>query len=237
MTHPAAATPDVSRTVDGLRMRGVGFGYGTTPVLSGVDFEAIRGTSTAIMGASGSGKSTLLQVLAGMLRPQEGVVEVGDLRLSDLPERRRNQVRLRHFGFVFQFGELLPELSLLENVELPLLFLGSSRRESAQRAANALDEVGLVQQRNRRLHEVSGGQQQRAALARALVHDPSVLLADEPTGSLDEATAGQVLDLVLASAERHRAAVVLVTHARAVAQRCDRTFQLESGSLRPLAHT
>ncbi len=203
-------------------------------MLRDVHLELNAGTSTAIMGPSGSGKSTLLQILAGMLTPTGGTVEVQGQDFSGLNEARRNRLRLKRFGFVFQFGELLPELTLVENVELPLLFLGVMRREATKRALQALHDVGLGDQSGRLLHQVSGGQQQRAALARAVVHQPSIVLADEPTGSLDEAAADQVLDVVLASARDRNAAVVLVTHSRDVARRCDRALTLESGSLRRL---
>jgi putative ABC transport system ATP-binding protein len=217
-----------------LGARGLAFSYGATAVLHDVHLELNAGTSTAIMGPSGSGKSTLLQILAGMLTPTSGTVEVEGQDFSTLREARRNSLRLKEFGFVFQFGELLPELTLVENVELPLLFLGVSRREATKRALEALADVGLSEQARRFLHQVSGGQQQRAAIARAIVHRPSVILADEPTGSLDETSADQVLNLVLASASDYKAAVVLVTHSREVAQRCDRALTLETGTLRRL---
>ena len=231
LSHEVSEVPRLKMV---LGARGLAFSYGATAVLHDVHLELNAGTSTAIMGPSGSGKSTLLQILAGMLTPTSGTVEVEGQDFSTLREARRNSLRLKEFGFVFQFGELLPELTLVENVELPLLFLGVSRREATKRALEALADVGLSEQARRFLHQVSGGQQQRAAIARAIVHRPSVILADEPTGSLDETSADQVLNLVLASASDYKAAVVLVTHSREVAQRCDRALTLETGTLRRL---
>lgn len=209
----------------------VSFAYGDVPVLSDVNLELAPGSSTAIMGASGSGKSTLLQVLAGMLVPSGGTVTLADEKFSGLSERRRNKIRLRQFGFVFQFGELLPELTLVENVELPLLFMGAPRSQSREVAAETLAAVGLSNEERRYVTQVSGGQQQRAAIARALVHRPSILLADEPTGSLDEVAADDVLGQLLGIGPAYGAAVVLVTHSPTVAKRCARVFTLRHGTL------
>lgn len=214
-----------------LRAQRVSFAYGDVPVLSDVNLELAPGSSTAIMGASGSGKSTLLQVLAGMLVPSGGSVSLADEEFSGLSERRRNKIRLRQFGFVFQFGELLPELTLAENVELPLLFMGAPRSRSRVVAADMLASVGLSNEERRYVTQVSGGQQQRAAIARALAHRPSILLADEPTGSLDEVAADDVLGQLLGMGPAYGAAVVLVTHSPAVANRCARVFTLRHGTL------
>lgn len=215
----------------GLRARQLSFSYGTETVLDEVELSVAPGSSVAIMGASGSGKSTLLQLLAGILQPSSGEVTLGEQAFSSLPERQRSGVRLREFGFVFQFGELLPELTLRENVELPLLFLGQRRADARTAAAELLSTVGLSKEMNRYVHQVSGGQQQRAALARALVHRPAFVLADEPTGSLDEETASEVLDLLLGVAPEYGGSVVVVTHAPAVARRCTQVLVLRRGRL------
>lgn len=214
-----------------LRARAVSFAYGDVAVLAGVDFEARRGTSTAIMGRSGSGKSTLLQVLAGLLAPTAGDVEVDGQPLRGLRHGRRDDLRLHKIGFVFQFGELLPELTIAENVELPLLLLGISRKGSKAASVGALEEVGIAHLGDRHVSEVSGGEQQRAAIARALVHKPVVVLADEPTGSLDEHNAEAVLELLTGGIVTRERAIVLVTHAQEVAARCQRTLVLTRGRL------
>ena len=178
------------------------------------------------MGPSGSGKSTLLQLLAGILRPTAGDVRIAGKRLSSLSARKLAMLRLCDIGFVFQFGELLPELSLQENVELPALFAGARRQVSRQAARELLDLVGLAKERNRFAHEVSGGQLQRAAVARALIQQPAVVLADEPTGALDGEAAEEVLHLLLDTATARGAAVVVVSHAEGVARLCDHVARL-----------
>lgn len=214
-----------------LRARAVSFAYGEEPVLDRVDVEVRRGTSTAIMGRSGSGKSTLLQVLAGLLTPTAGEVEIDGQPLGGLPRRQREHLRLHRIGLVFQFGELLPELTIAENVELPLLLRGLPRKHSKAAAATALEEVGIAHLRNRSIMQVSGGEQQRAAIARALVHQPMVLLADEPTGSLDESNAESVLALLTEGVVMRERAVVIVTHAHEVAARCHQRLVLAGGRL------
>lgn len=218
-----------------LSARGLTFAYGREPVFEGLDLEVPAGSTVAIMGRSGSGKSTLLHLLAGLLAPCAGDVQVDGAPFGSLSERQRDDVRLREMGVVFQFGELLPELTLLENVQLPLLLLGRRRRDATTAAAEALSRVGLEREKDRSVAEVSGGQQQRAAVARALVHSPSIVLADEPTGALDDANAAQILDLVFSSGGSRRQAVVCVTHSRAVADRCDQVYVLASGRLEPVA--
>lgn len=214
-----------------LEARGLSFSYGPTSVLYSVDFAVQPGSSVAIMGKSGSGKSTLLHLLAGLMLPTSGEIVVDGLPFSSLPERARNRARLEQFGFIFQFGELLPELSIIENVELPLLFLGWKRSDARDAAGDILARVGLGNVVARGISAVSGGQQQRAAVARALVHRPSVVLADEPTGSLDEETAEFVLDLVLGDEIVKNAAVVIVTHSESVAASCDNVLELRNGVL------
>lgn len=177
----------------------------------------------------------MLHLLGGLLTPSSGAISLGQEPVSTLSESRRRQIRLNEIGFIFQFGELLPELTLVENVELPRLFAGSTRAQSRAAALEALEFVGLAELRGRFITQVSGGEQQRAAVARALVHRPSLILADEPTGSLDEDAAARVLDLIEASVRGRSASAVIVTHSQEVADRCDRCLVLEQGTLQPLS--
>lgn len=211
------------------------FGYPShAATLSGISLEVHRGESLAVMGASGAGKTTLLNVLGGLTQPLGGVVRVDGTEVSALSERRRAAWRLRTVGYVHQFGELLPELTVQENVALPLLLQGVRKSAALPRATGALGDVGMGDFRSRWTHELSGGQLQRVGIARALVHEPSLLLADEPTGSLDEATEASVLSLLLERAQRSGVALILVTHSTWVAGQCNRTVALDRGTLEPI---
>lgn len=213
-----------------LQARGLEHSFGATRVLRGVDFAVGAGEMVSIMGPSGSGKSTLLHLLAGLLTPDEGKVYLDGERLDRQPERRRAALRLRRMGFVFQFGDLVPELSLVENVELPLRVTGTRGRRARRRAIEMLDRLGVAELADRRVSEVSGGQAQRAAVARALVHHPAVVLADEPTGSLDTLTGELVLEALVGAARDQHAAVVLVTHDLSVAAWAQRSVMLRDGA-------
>lgn len=213
-----------------LQARGLEHSFGATRVLRGVDFAVGAGEMVSIMGPSGSGKSTLLHLLAGLLTPDEGKVYLDGERLDRQPERRRAALRLRRMGFVFQFGDLVPELSLVENVELPLRVTGTRARRARRRAIEMLDRLGVAELADRRVSEVSGGQAQRAAVARALVHHPAVVLADEPTGSLDTLTGELVLEALVGAARDQHAAVVLVTHDLSVAAWAQRSVMLRDGA-------
>ncbi|MDR6176043.1 putative ABC transport system ATP-binding protein [Nocardioides zeae] len=221
-----------------LVCRGVAAGFGDPPTVSGVDLSLRRGEVVALRGASGSGKSTLLSAVAGLSPLRAGAVEYAGTRVSDLSERRRSRWRLESLGVVFQFGDLIPELRVSENVELPLRLLGSSRREAAARAADQLAELGLEEMGGRWLGELSGGQAQRVAVARALVHRPALLLADEPTGSLDETTAVHTMQAMLRLVRERGAAALVVTHDRSIAAVCDAEMTITNGRLggeQPLA--
>ncbi|MFD4993868.1 ABC transporter ATP-binding protein [Cellulosimicrobium cellulans] len=218
-----------------LSARGIEHAYGADPVLRGVDVDVVAGEVVALMGPSGSGKSTLLHLLAGLLVPDAGQVRLLGRRLDTLGERARAQVRLRDLGFVFQFGDLVPELTVVENVELPLRLLGTRRREARSAALGQLDLLGIADLADRRLVEVSGGQAQRAAVARALVHRPAVVLADEPTGALDTVAGELVLEALVGAARDTRTAVLLVTHEAGVAAWADRDVQIRDGRVRPTA--
>ncbi|MCW0212614.1 MAG: ABC transporter ATP-binding protein [Pseudonocardia sp.] len=203
--------------------------FGATTVLSDVDVSVAPGETVAITGPSGSGKSTLLHCLAGILRPDEGVVRLGAERVDTLSEGARTALRLQRMGFVFQFGQLLPELPAVENVALPLMLAGASRRAAVHRAASWFPALGLAGLELRRPGQLSGGQEQRVAIARALVAEPAVVFADEPTGALDSTTGRQVVELLCGLAVRTGAALVVVTHDPDVAAACHRTVALRDG--------
>jgi len=203
--------------------------YGPTTALDGADIEIDRGEIVAVMGPSGSGKSTLLYALAGLVRPERGEIRLGDRRIDNLSDTERSRLRLRSYGFVLQFGDLVPELSLRENVELPLRLLKVRRAEAAARAESMLRMLEVDRVADRRPGQVSGGQAQRAAVARALVHRPEIIVADEPTGALDSSAGELVLDALTGLAREQGSTVVLVTHEGRVAAYADRTVFLRDG--------
>ena len=216
-----------------LEGRGLHHAYGATEVLHGVDLAVARGEVVAVMGPSGGGKSTLLHLLGGLLAPRSGEVILDGARLDSLPERRRAARRLERIGFVFQFGDLVPELTVVENVELPLRLTGTRPAAAHGRAMAMLDRLGIAGHAGKRLSAVSGGQAQRAAVARALVHEPAVVLADEPTGALDQAAGEVVLEALVGAAKDQGTAVVLVTHELSVAAWADRDVLLRDGRIVP----
>ena len=205
--------------------------FGQTRALAGVDLDIAERERVAVMGASGSGKSTLLHLLAGILRPDAGEIHFDGKRIDTLPDGARSALRLRRFGFVFQFGDLVPELSLRANVELPLRLLKQGRARARTATARLLSELDIEDVADRRPGEVSGGQAQRAAVARALVHRPAVIFADEPTGALDSVASERVLDALTGLAGEHGSAVVLVTHEARIASYADRTVFLRDGRI------
>lgn len=207
----------------------VTFAYGDAEILRGVDLTVDRGETVALLGPSGSGKSTLLYCLAGILVPSSGTIGFDGAPLSTLDDRGRTLVRRQSFGFVLQFGRLMADLTVSENVSFPLRLLGVRRREAEARAAEALESVGLPGRGSQRTATLSGGEQQRAAVARALVHDPAVLFADEPTGALDSTNGTRVMDVLLEAARARGTAVLLVTHDESVAARADRQVRLGDG--------
>jgi len=208
--------------------------FGLTPALRGASLAVDAGEIVAVMGPSGSGKSTLLHCLAGILTPDDGEVTFAGRRVDPLSEADRSALRRDHFGFVFQFGQLVPELTADENVAMPLLLAGLRRREALARAHTWFERLDLGGLERRRSGELSGGQAQRVALARALVTDPHVLFADEPTGSLDSLTGEHVMELLVAAARDHGATVVLVTHDARVAAYADREVVVRDGTVRTL---
>jgi putative ABC transport system ATP-binding protein len=212
-----------------VEARDVVLSFGATPALRGAGLSVDAGEIVAVMGPSGSGKSTLLHCLAGILVPDSGEVWFDGRRVDTLSETERSALRRDRFGFVFQFGQLVPELTAEENVALPLLLAGIRRAPALARARGWLDRMGLEGLGRRRSGELSGGQAQRIALARGLVAGPRVLFADEPTGSLDSLTGEQVMDLLVASAREHGTTVVLVTHEPRVAAYADREVIVRDG--------
>jgi putative ABC transport system ATP-binding protein len=212
-----------------IEARDVVVSFGPTPALRGASVSARSGEIVAIMGPSGSGKSTLLHCLAGILVPSSGEVHFAGRRVDTLGETERSTLRRDHFGFVFQFGQLVPELTAEENVALPLL-LGGARRGAALADARVwFQRLGLDGLQRRRSGELSGGQAQRVALARALVARPGVLFADEPTGSLDSLTGEQVMDLLVTAAREQGTTVIIVTHDARVAAYADRHVMVRDG--------
>jgi lipoprotein-releasing system ATP-binding protein len=204
---------------------------GQLHVLRGVDLDVERGEMLAVVGASGVGKSTFLHVLGGLDAFEAGTITIGEFAIDEMPDAARVAFRNRHVGFVFQFHHLLPEFTALENVEMPLRIADRPAAERRDRAMALLDRVGLAERRTHRPAALSGGEQQRVAIARALVTEPALLLADEPTGNLDEATA-QDLQALLRDMHRERGLTsILVTHNMALAASCDRIVRLEGGRL------
>ena len=225
MSDPIIAVEHVSRAVTDST--------GTLTILHDINFALSPRQSTAIVGASGSGKSTLLAIIAGLDHPTSGTVRLDGIDLFALSEDERAGLRARKLGFVFQSFQLLGHLSALENVMLPLELMG--KPDARLRAAEMLRRVGLGERLNHYPRTLSGGEQQRVALARAFVVEPAVLLADEPTGSLDHATGEKVMALMFEMNRESGTTLVLVTHDRSIAERCDRQLLIEAGRLLALA--
>lgn len=230
--QPATAAPGPAPV---LQARGLRHRYDARRsdifALDRVDLDIHPAESLAVMGPSGCGKTTLLHVLAGILRPTEGSVLHGGRTLEDLSDAGRTRLRRSSFGFVFQDGQLLPELTALENVILPRMLAGTSRRAATADARMVLDQLGLSGMHDRRPGQLSGGQAQRVAIARALVGRPSVVFADEPTGALDQSTGRAVLEILTRSVHAAGASLVMVTHDPAVAATCERTITMRDGRI------
>ena len=212
-----------------IQAQAIELSFGATPALRGASVAVRTGEILAVMGPSGSGKSTLLHCLAGILVPQAGAVTFAGRRVDTLGERERSALRRDHFGFVFQFGQLVPELTAQENVALPLLLGGLRRGPALARAAEWFARLDLDGLQGRRSGELSGGQAQRVALARGLVAEPEVLFADEPTGSLDSLSGERIMDLLSSVAREQGTTVILVTHEPRVAAYADREVIVRDG--------
>ena len=237
-----------------MRARGLEMSFGQTHALRGVDLDVAAGEVLAVTGPSGSGKSTLLHVMAGVLVPDAGrvdyhggkspgggatdVAEDIAVNIAALDEAARSRLRLNEFGFIFQFGQLLPDLSALDNVTIPLLLAGTARRRALAQARETLGELGLSDHLDKRPTQLSGGQAQRAAVARALVTNPRLLFADEPTGSLDSLAAERTMEVLLGSVRSRGAGLVIITHDARVAAYADREVTVRDGRIGPEAtHT
>jgi len=210
---------------------------GVLNLFSGLSLQVDPGEMVAIVGQSGAGKSTLLHILGALDAPSAGTVYCASTNVAQLNPREAAAFRNREIGYVWQFHYLLPEFTALENVAMPLLARGTNKREAVTLAANWLKEVGLDDRADHRPGELSGGEQQRVALARALVNNPRLLLADEPTGDLDEITAGRVFDLIERLHGSHGLTSIMVTHNLDLAARCTRALRLEGGRLVALSTT
>lgn len=212
-----------------LKLNDVTKNFGGTDVLSGITLELSPGETAAIMGPSGSGKSTLLHCMSGVLLPSSGRVHFGTTDLTELTDGDRSHLRLRSFGFVFQDGQLLPELTAAENIALPATVTGTSRWKARRRAVHLLDQLGLGEFADRRPGQLSGGQAQRVAIARALATEPAVIFADEPTGALDQATGHDAMQMLTTLVRQQGSTLVLVTHDAQVAEWLDRRIELRDG--------
>lgn len=232
MSTPATgAVPVAGGTATTVRVsaRGLVKRFGETTALAGVDLDLADGEALAVTGPSGSGKSTLLHCLAGILVPDAGTVTLRGRPVHALDERERSLLRRSHYGFVFQNGQLLPELPAVENVALPAMLKGTPRREATELATRWLHSLGLAGMEGRRPGELSGGQAQRVAVARALVTQPDVVFADEPTGALDQANGFEVMRLLTQATRSVGACLVVVTHDPQVAAWCGRRIEVRDG--------
>ena len=204
---------------------------GSVPALSNVDFSIARGEMVAIMGPSGCGKTTLLNCLSGLDNIDSGRIWLDGNDIAKLSDRKRTAYRARRMGFIFQVYNLLPVLSSAENVELPLLVAGVKPKEARQRALEALNTVGLSKWANNRPAQLSGGQRQRVTVARALVTNPAIVWADEPTGALDSKTASEIMDLMRDLNQRQGLSFLVVTHDAGIGDRCDRIVRMQDGQI------
>lgn len=198
-------------------------------VLKGVSLQAERGEWITLLGASGSGKTTLLDIIGTISTPDSGLVMIDGINPAKLSGNALVNFRRKHIGFVFQAYHIMPELNILENVMLPMLFAGGNKKETQQRAADLLDSVGLAHRMKHRPNELSGGEQQRAAIARALINSPDLLLADEPTGNLDSVTGSGILEIFQTIRKTQNTTIVMVTHDQSIADLADRTVTLKDG--------
>lgn len=212
-----------------LCIRDITKSYNSAPVLTGISLNIEPGETVAVMGPSGSGKSTLLHCMSGVLLPDDGDVIFGDTKINSLSDADRSALRLHDFGFVFQDGQLLPELTARENVALPMILQGKKRSKSLSLADDVLSRLGLEDLTRRRPGQMSGGQAQRVAIARAMAGEPGVIFADEPTGALDQSTGHEVMQQLTALVEQTGTTLVMVTHDVKVADWCRRRVEIRDG--------
>ena len=205
--------------------------FGDLEVLKGVSIEVGKGEIVSIVGASGAGKTTLLQIMGTLLVADSGEVEIAGTKVLELSEKRTAEFRNRHIGFVFQFHNLLPEFSALENVMMPALIGGAKRKDAEQRALELLDSVGLTERADHKPAQLSGGEQQRVAIARALINRPSVIFADEPTGNLDTHNRDEIQRLLFDVREKFGQTIIMVTHDERLAEMADRKIVMSDGQI------
>jgi len=212
-----------------IRAKNIRKSYGSLDVLKGIDIEISKGEIVSIVGASGAGKTTLLHILGTLDKPDEGEVEINDVAITGWSSRKLATFRNRNIGFVFQFHHLLPEFTALENVCIPSFIAGVSQKEAEANAKQLLDFLGLKDRLEHKPNELSGGEQQRVAVARALINKPAIILADEPSGNLDSATAKELHQLFFTLRDQMQQTFIIVTHNEELAQLSDRRFILKDG--------
>ncbi len=219
-----------------IECKNLGFSYGNgankTSVLNNIDLEIESGESVAILGKSGCGKSTLLNLIAGLDTPSSGEVLISGEELNSLNENAKTILRAKTFGFVYQFHHLLKDFSALDNVALPLLILGESRKNALKESKHLLSDIGLADRLANRPSELSGGERQRVAIARAMITKPACIIADEPTGNLDAETATESLSLLLELRKQQQSSLLIVTHDQSIANKMDRTLTLSNHTLK-----
>ena len=214
-----------------IKVNNIHKSFGDLEVLKGVSLKVGKGEIVSIVGASGAGKTTLLQILGTLLPADGGEVEIAGTKIFGLNEKRTAEFRNRHIGFVFQFHNLLPEFSALENVMMPALIGGAKRKEAKERALELLEAVGLTDRANHKPAQLSGGEQQRVAIARALINRPSVVFADEPTGNLDTRNRDEIQRLLFEVREKFGQTIVMVTHDERLAEMTDRKIVMRDGQI------
>ncbi len=228
---PKISTTPPASTMPVLEVSGVRKAYGTVEVLHGVDLAITAGERVALMGPSGSGKSTLLNCLSGIEPVDTGTIRVGSYALSQASESELERYRRECIGYIFQSFHLLPTLSAFENIELPGQLIGMPNAERTERAHTLLDAVGLTHRADHKPDAMSGGERQRVAIARAMMHRPQVILADEPTGSLDSTNGGRILDLLESLSSQYAIALLLVTHESSATRICERVVHMKDGCI------
>lgn len=218
-----------------IEIRGIHKFYGKkearVEILHGVDLTVRKGEFVSLMGSSGSGKTTLLNIIGGLDFANSGTVEIEGINLEGKSDDERSAFRLRHVGFVFQSFNLIPNLSVVENITVPLLFLGAKQHQAKEKAIQTIQEVGLSGKEARRIDQLSGGERQRVGLARAIVHEPKLILADEPTGNLDTKTGHQILHLLQDLNARHSMTIIMATHDHKAAEYATRTISVTDGQI------